>query len=105
MLDVYEIPLSKGAQQFSCKLGNDTYKLRLMWRTANEGGWILDILEETTEEPVIAGILVSLGNDLLSPYQHMGLGHLVALLDSKTVGYPTYDDMGDLLKLYWRGDE
>lgn len=105
MLDIYEIPLSIGAQEFSCKLGSVSYKLRFTWRTAQEGGWFLDILDQVTEEPIIAGILISLGNDLLSPYQHLKMGHLVALLDSKTVGYPTYSDMGDLLKLYWRGDE
>lgn len=102
MADVFEIPLTSGAQEFVCALGEKSYRLRLTWKTAEMGGWVLDVLDAVTENPVVAGILVSVGNDLFAPYRHLGLGHLVALLDSKDSGYPTYADMGTLFKLYWR---
>lgn len=102
MADVYEISLVSGAQQFVCALGDQSCRLRLSWHTANMGGWFLDILDPVTETPIIAGILLTVGNDLLAPYQHLNLGHLVALLDTKTTGHPTFDDVGSLLKLYWR---
>lgn len=102
MADVFEIPLTSGAQEFVCALGDKSYRLRLTWKTADMGGWVLDVLDAVTEEPIIAGILVSIGNDLFSPYQHYGIGHLVALLDTKNSGFPKFEDMGSLLRLYWR---
>lgn len=102
MADVYEIPLVAGAQKFVCSLGAKSYLLRLSWRSAEMGGWVIDILDSVTEEPIVAGILLTVGNDLLAPYAHFEMGHLVALLDSKSSGHPTYEDMGALLKLYWR---
>ena len=102
MSDVYEIPLVAGAQKFVCTLGDKAYLLQFSWRTAEMGGWTLDILDSVTEEPIVAGILLTVGNDLLAPYAHFEMGHLVALLDSKKDGHPTYEDMGSLLKLFWR---
>ncbi|WAW06780.1 hypothetical protein NB638_04640 [Oxalobacter formigenes] len=32
--DVFEIPLSSGAQKFSIRLGENTLQIRLVWREA-----------------------------------------------------------------------
>lgn len=43
--DVFEIPLSSGAQKFSIRLGENTLQIRLVWREAEGGGWFIDLFD------------------------------------------------------------
>ena len=40
---MWQIPLTEGAQRFSVSLGNNVFKLTLIYRDAPQGGWFLDM--------------------------------------------------------------
>ncbi len=99
-MTVYSIPLYSGAQQFQVSLENRTIQIRLIWREAEGGGWFMD-LSETDGTPILAGLPLRCGYNLLEQYQYLGLGKMMCLIDGDDSHEPTYEDMGSTLKLYW----
>lgn len=100
MPQFFEIPLSTGAQSFTINLGGVQYQMRLIFRNAVGGGWFLD-MERTDGSAAIYGLPLLTETDLLEQYQYKGFGHLLARLENGEKGYPTYEDMGVGLHLYW----
>ena len=70
---VYTIPLEPEPQSFTIALGGKEYRLTVRWFDAPEGGWLLD-LATVEDEPVIAGIPLVAGCDLLEQYGYLGIG-------------------------------
>ena len=65
--EIFEIPLSTGAQKFSIRLGDNTLQIRLVWREAQGGGWFIDLFDNDGVE-LIAGIPLRCGRDLLEEH-------------------------------------
>ena len=101
MSTVYLIPLSSGMQSFGASLGEKTIQIRLMWREAEGGGWFMDLLE-TDGDPILSGIAVRCGHNLLGQYPHLGLGKMQIMVDNDDTIALSYSDMGKNVQLYWR---
>ena len=98
---VYEIPLSAEAQTFRIQLAGVTYRMTLRWTAASEGGWVLDI-SDSTDVPVVQGIPLITGADLLAQYRHLGFsGSLVVQTDYDPDTTPTYANLGSTSHLYF----
>jgi hypothetical protein len=96
---IYEIPLRPGAQKFSVDFGT-IYVMRLVYRDAEEAGWTLDILQQD-EEPILCGIPLVTGADLLDQYAYLGFGvRLYVLTDGDPFAVPTYANLGTGAHLY-----
>jgi hypothetical protein len=96
----YEIPLSPEAQKFSIALAGVTYQLTLRWNTV-AGGWVLDIAN-ISNEPVVSGIAVVTGCDLLGQYGYLNFGgQLVAQTDHDLFTPPTYTNLGNEGHIYF----
>ena len=94
----YEIPLQVGNQKFNVTLGKTIYKLRIIYRTNQ---WYLDILN-TAEKPLITGLLMCAGIDLLEQYKHVINGSLyVANFEQDEIA--KYGYLGSKIKLYYEG--
>ncbi|EDJ7416999.1 hypothetical protein CHY15_06285 [Salmonella enterica subsp. enterica serovar Brandenburg] len=90
-MTIQEIPLTADNQQFSIILAGITWRIRIIWRDLY---WIMD-LQNDRGEPVISGIPLVTGADLLAQYAYMGLGFkLVVMCDDSTQDYPTKTDLG-----------
>lgn len=90
----YEIPLTPVAQKFSIALGGQTYNLTVNWNSAPQGGWVLDIADES-DEPIVAGIPLVTGADLLSQYQYLGFnGAMLVESDFDLYATPTFNNLG-----------
>eukprot|EP01037_Dinobryon_pediforme_P020830 gene20830-21542_t len=101
MSTVYEIPLQPAAQVMSIQLGTVTHQLSLQYRDISEGGWILDIADDAGE-PIVCGIPLVTGVDLLAQYSHLGIGGgLFVVTDGDTYAVPTYANLGQTAHLYW----
>lgn len=96
---IVEIPLTTGAQSFSISLGGTQYQMSLIYRSADGGGWFLDMARGKSD--AIYGIPFVIGEDLLAQHQYKGFGHLLVQLESGETGRPSYDDMGVGVHLYW----
>ena len=93
---IYEIPLQAGNQKFNVTLGKAIFKLRLIYRIDQ---WYLDILD-TSEKPLITGLLLCPGIDLLEQYKHVINGSLyVANFEQDEIA--KYGYLGSKIKLYY----
>lgn len=89
----YEIPLSPEPQTFVISLADKSYRLSTSWCGAY-GCWILD-LAEPDGAPIVAGIPLVTGANLLSQYEHLGFGGKIFVQssgDPKAV--PGFADLG-----------
>lgn len=94
------IPTQARAQSFGIDIGQTSYRLRLVYSDAPEGGWVLDIRDED-DAPIICGIPLVTGANLLGQHAHLGLGF--GLYVGNTDGrddVPTFDNLGTTSNLY-----
>lgn len=97
----YEIPLDANNQLFSVTLAGKLYQMQLIYRNTTEGGWFLDIFD-ASGNPLIYGISLVTGVDLLSPYPDAGIGgSLYVATDGDPFAVPTYDNLGTNSHLYF----
>ena len=94
MTTVYNIPLDPNAQLFDVVLGGVDYNMRLTWNSIMSL-WQLDI-SDTNGNPLVLGIPLVDGCDLLQQYAYLGLGGAL-LVDQ----IPTYASLGVAGKLYF----
>lgn len=98
---IFEIPLTPDPQVFDIVLGGKTYRIVLSYKNVAEGGWILDI-SDTSGNPIITGIPLVTGADLLAQYSYLGFGGKLMVqtsVDPDVV--PTFENLGIGSHLYW----
>ena len=74
MAAYYTIPLTPEPQSFGITLGGKEYRLTMRWFVEEETGWHLDIQEPDAAAPIILGIPLVAGCDLLEQYAYMDFG-------------------------------
>jgi predicted Zn-dependent protease with MMP-like domain len=98
-MTITEIPLSGQAQSFQVVILNVTYVFTLIWRDA-ASEWVLDIADVNTN-PLIQGIPLVTGGDLLGQYAYLGLGfQLWVATDGEPDAVPTFANLGTQAHLY-----
>lgn len=96
----YEIPLTANAQTFSIPLGGLTYNLNVYWNPVSMC-WCID-LADSLNNPVISGMVLVTGLDLLDQYAYLNLGgSLVVQSDYSADAVPQYADLGATGHLYF----
>ncbi len=103
-MTMYQIPLTTGAQSFTINLGDVQYKMTLIYRDAEGGGWFLD-MERSDGTDAIYGIPLVLGVDLLAQHSYKGFGHLYLNMDGGVTHRPTYEEMGKTVILTWTNEQ
>ncbi|MBB3811466.1 phage baseplate plug family protein [Pseudochelatococcus contaminans] len=104
-MPVFEIPLIAAPQTFIVSLSGVEYRFRLTYADAPEGGWLLDILDNKSNvgTPLVRGIPLVTGADLLAPYRHLGIGGgLIVASDADMDAVPTFQNLGSASKLYFK---
>jgi len=100
-MNYYEIPLTPQPQTFGITLGATDYRLTVRYRNVTEGGWVLDIADANAT-PIVEGIPLVTGADLLAQYQHLGFtGGLFVQTTDDPDAVPTFDNLGIGAKLYF----
>ena len=101
VMAVYSIPLRPMAPAiYPLEIGGKTWNLRTKFADAPGGGWALDI-SDVAGSPVVRGIPVVTGRDLLGQYPHLGFGFkLYALTDGDPSAVPTWENFGVASHLY-----
>ena len=115
----YSIPLTPEPQRFSITLAAKEYRLTVRWFVAPEGEgqaatggprsgasgdllpaqqnmersgtWLLDIQQADNAAPIVMGIPLVAGCDLLAPYGYLGFGGQLRV-DARTP--PTFENLG-----------
>ncbi|UNA00781.1 hypothetical protein ZHS_25 [Edwardsiella phage vB_EpM_ZHS] len=92
-MKAYEIPLSPEPQLFNIQLAGVTYYLTLRWNGEAEA-WRLDIAAQD-RTPLLNGLLVVTGLDLLGQYAYLGFGGmLIVQTDADPDAVPTFENLG-----------
>lgn len=102
MANIFEIPLQPGVPQtFSITLGDTTYQLTLLYRNVDQGGWFLDI-DDGAGNPLLHGVPLVTGANLLEQYGHLGFGGgLFVQTSDDPDAVPTFENIGRDGLLYW----
>lgn len=101
----FEIPLTPAKpQKFGITLAGIEYRMTLKYRNTAQGGWVLDIAD-SNKTPIVDGIPLVTGADLLAQYKHLGFkGRLYVQTRDDPNAVPTFDNLGDAGKLYFVTD-
>lgn len=101
MPNFYTIPLSATPQTFKITLGGIDYRLTLTYVNCDQGGWLLDIADANAN-PMVSGIPLVTGVNLLAQYPHLGFGgRLWVQTTQNPDAVPTFDNLGTDALLYW----
>lgn len=96
----YEIPLQAAPQSLQIALAGITYTLQVRY-DYTFGAWILDI-EDATGSPLLMGIPLVTGCDLLEQYAYMEFGGaLYVQTDGDVDALPTPSNLGSNSHLYF----
>lgn len=102
----YTIPLTPEAQSLGITLAGKEYRLTVRWMDAPEQGataqqtiagtWLLDVAEPENAAPIVKGLPLVAGCDLLEPFAYLDFnGEL--WLDSDVPA--TQENLGEAVKL------
>lgn len=73
-MTTYIIPLTPEPQAFGITLAGREYRLTVRWCDAPEGGWLLDAQSPDNAAPILMGVPLVSGCDLLAPYAYLNFG-------------------------------
>lgn len=97
----YPIPLAGYPEAFSIALNGATYKLTVQYRDNDLGGWFLDIAD-SKGAPIISGIAMVTGANLLEQYGYLGIAGGGALYLVNSAGgdaAPAFGNLGTDVQL------
>ncbi|WP_431207513.1 phage baseplate plug family protein [Burkholderia cepacia] len=104
MTTFYEIPLTPDPQTFTVTLSGVIYRLTVQYRAAGGTGWILDVAD-ANGNPMVNGIPLVTGTDLLGQYAYLGFGGRLWVQGAASPDdVPTFDDLGVGSHLFWVTD-
>lgn len=94
------IPLQPTNQTFQITLAGTQYTFTVRWNDANQA-WTLDIAD-ANQNPIISGIPIVTGGDLLAPYGYLNFGgKLIAQTTNDTDAVPTLANLGTTGNLFF----
>jgi hypothetical protein len=92
-MTAYEIPFAAEPQTFVISLGGVVYRLTTTWCDAAPN-WVLNV-EHPDDGPLIMGIPIVPGVDLLGQYEYLGIKGKIFVQSAATpTRTPGYDDLG-----------
>ncbi|NML34953.1 phage baseplate plug family protein [Paraburkholderia antibiotica] len=97
MSSTFEIPLTPVPRTFLVSLVGAQYQFTLQWRDPT--GWFLDIAD-STGNPMVSGIPLVTGVDLLAQYKYMSFGFELWVQTDAADAPPTYTNLGSTSHLY-----
>lgn len=100
-LNVFILPFTTAPQTFNCTLSGIELKFTNKWNEI-AGLWYVDIARANTGEPLVSGLPLVTGCDLLAPFRHLGLdGHIFCHSDGEVDSPPTLENLGVDCKVYF----
>lgn len=100
-MQVYEIPLTPTPQSFGINLSGINYRVTFVWMEAPFGGWVMNIAD-SAGAPIVNGIPLVTGTDLLEQYAYLGFtGGLAVQTDHDPDTPPTFVNLGITSHLFY----
>lgn len=102
---IQEIPLQPSVPQtLGVQLPDgNTYRFRFIYCDVDNGGWIMDIADDSLNM-LICGMALTTGCNLLDPFAYLNIGGpgvwLIVVSDGFPDDVPTFDNLGVTSHLY-----
>ncbi|WP_241591358.1 phage baseplate plug family protein [Rosenbergiella epipactidis] len=96
-MTILTLGLTPDNQQFTTTILSAVYQFKLIWRGSF---WCMDILNAQSS-PIILGLPLVTGTDLLGQYQHLGLGFSL-FVQNESGETPQQSDLGNGTQLIIR---
>jgi hypothetical protein len=94
-MSLYKIPLSPKPQTFNITLADNEYQMTVRWNASlGSESWIFDIATADNGTPIVGGIPLVTGVDLLGPYEHMDFGGALVCYSGNSDAIPTFENLG-----------
>ncbi|GHV35136.1 hypothetical protein FACS1894187_07200 [Synergistales bacterium] len=98
----YKIPLTATPQSFSIVLGDIHYIVNLYWNAAEQmQSWVIDIADSDTQKPIVNGIPLVTGCNLLEQYGYLGFKGALIAYENGSDERPGYDNLGGEANLFF----
>lgn len=99
---IFLIPAQNIPQQFGISLVNTDYIMTIKWNDSLDAGWVIDITDSITGDPIAANIPMITGTDLLAGLEYLGLGgSLYVYTNGDQTAVPTLANLGVESNLYY----
>lgn len=93
-MTTYEIPLSPQPQTFGITIAGTPYRMRFLYHNVDQGGWAMDLMDAASN-PIVCGISLVTGADLLAQYEYLGVGASIYVQsDGDPSAAPTFTNLG-----------
>jgi hypothetical protein len=104
MTTTYKIPLTPKPQSFSVTFPNGVdYQIRLLYQFNDDACWIMDI-SDAAGTPMVCGIPLVTGADLLAQYAYLGFGaQMFVTTEGDIAEPPHWWNLGGAANLYVSG--
>jgi len=101
MAHFWEIPIKPAQPQtLTVALSNVNYGMYFKWFDVAKV-WLVDIAD-ANGNPIVVGVPLTTGSDLLSQYKHLGfVGELWCATDGNPDAQPTFETLGATSHLYY----
>jgi hypothetical protein len=100
-LPVFQVPFAGVPETFGISLNGTSYTLTVHW-CVPMSAWVLDIADATGANPIVSGIPLITGDDLLEQYAYLGIaGQLIVQTSNDPLVPPTFTDLGTTGNLYF----
>lgn len=103
----YRIPVSPVPQTFNIFLAVREYRVTVRWNAAIDGGWFMDFATPDNGTPILSGVPIVTGEDILAPYEYLGFGGHIVCYSNLSDAAPTFENLGvenELLFVVTDGD-
>lgn len=105
-MTTFLIPVQNVPQVFDIALAGVNYTMTCRWNDAADAGWIVDLVNADTGEPVVSNVPLITGADCLAGLEYLGInGQLAVLTDGNQFATPTLENLGVESNLYFLTDE
>lgn len=102
-MTTFVLPLQNIPQKFDIALAGNNYTLTCKWNSAPEGGWVIDLADATSGDPIAANIPLITGADCLAGLEYLGInGQLFVFTDGNEFAVPTLENLGVESNLYFQ---
>lgn len=101
---ILELPITNDpAQEFITQLGDRKFSFEIKYNDVSRV-WTMDIADPISNLPILLGLPLILGANLLEPY-NLNIGGLGAFDTTSLAADATAEDMGTRVKIYWWTDD
>jgi hypothetical protein len=95
---IYEIPLSSQNLKMRIAFNGIYYVLSFRWCRGQIPGWLMDILSDSDQTPIAAGLPIVTGADILGQLEYLNIGNqnsfMLSFTDSDVLAPPTETNLG-----------